>query len=38
MGYKILGKDLMPIREEEENRQNNVELNVIVVSTILLPS
>jgi hypothetical protein len=38
MGYKICGKDLMPIREEEENRQNNVELNVIVVSNVVLPS
>jgi hypothetical protein len=38
MAYKICGKDLMPIREEEENRQNNVELNVIVVSNVVLPS
>jgi len=38
MGYKMFGKDLMPIREEEENRQNNVELNVIVVSNVVLPS
>jgi hypothetical protein len=35
MTYKILGKDLMPLREEQ-NRQENIELNVVVVvSTII---
>ncbi len=35
MIYKIFGKDLVAPREEE-NRQENVELNVVVVSTIVL--
>jgi hypothetical protein len=38
--YKIIGKDLAPIREEENRQENvgrdNVELNV--VSTIVLPA
>jgi hypothetical protein len=32
--FKIVGKQLVPIREEE-NRQENIELNVVVVSNIV---
>jgi hypothetical protein len=35
MIYKIVGKDLVALREEE-NRQENVELNVVAISTIVL--
>jgi hypothetical protein len=34
MIYKIFGKDLVALREEE-NRQENVELNVVVISTVV---
>jgi predicted PurR-regulated permease PerM len=35
MIYKIFGKDLL-VPREEENRQENVELNAVVVSTVVL--
>jgi hypothetical protein len=35
MIYKMFGKDLMRL-PEEENKQENVELNAVVVSTIVL--
>ncbi|CAF1263495.1 unnamed protein product [Adineta steineri] len=34
--YKIIGKDLVPIREEENHERDNVEMNV--VSIIELPA
>ncbi len=40
-GYKICGKDLRTVREEENHQQelarDNIELNNVVVSTIVLP-
>jgi len=42
MVYKIFGKNLTPIREEENNQENaerdNVKLNIVVVSTIVSPA